>query len=40
MKEEIGVMYSEETLNKKIEEMAEQINRDYAGKTVHLICDS
>lgn len=38
MKEEIGVMYSEETLNKKIEEMAEQINRDYAGKTVHLIC--
>ena len=38
MKEEISVMYSEETLNKKIEEMAEQINRDYEGKTVHLIC--
>ena len=38
MKEEISVMYSEETLNKKIEEMAEQINKDYAGKTVHLIC--
>ena len=30
MKEEISVMYSEEVLNKKIGEMAEQISKEYA----------
>ena len=34
MKEEISVMYSEEVLNKKIGEMAEQISKDYEGNTV------
>ena len=38
MKEEISVMYSEEVLNKKIGEMAEQISKDYEGKSIHLIC--
>ena len=38
MKEEISVMYSEDVLNKKIGEMAEQISKDYEGKSIHLIC--
>ena len=38
MKEKISVMYSEEVLNKKIGEMAEQISKDYEGKSIHLIC--
>ena len=38
MKEEISVMYSVEVLNKKIGEMAEQISKDYEGKSIHLIC--
>lgn len=38
MAEKIGVLISEEDVNAKIKEMAEQISKDYAGKEVHLIC--
>ena len=38
MKEVVHVMIPEEDVNKKICEMAEQMNRDYAGKDLHLIC--
>lgn len=38
MKEKISVMYSEEILNSKIDEMAQKISSDYNGKSVHLIC--
>lgn len=34
----IDVMLSEETVNARIRELGEQISRDYAGKSVHLIC--
>ncbi|MGN0317169.1 MAG: hypoxanthine phosphoribosyltransferase [Lachnospira sp.] len=37
-KENISVMISEEEIYKRIRELAEEINRDYAGKTVKLIC--
>lgn len=36
--ESIRVLLSEEEVNKKISEVAAQINADYAGKYVHLIC--
>jgi len=36
--ETIRVLLSEEEVNKKINEVAAQINADYAGKEVHLIC--
>ncbi len=32
------VLISQEEVEKKIDELAEQINKDYAGKTVHLVC--
>lgn len=38
MAEKIRVLLSEEEVDKRICEVAEQINRDYAGKAVHLIC--
>lgn len=38
MKEVVHVMFSEETVNEKISEMAEQINQEYAGKPLRLIC--
>lgn len=38
MKEEIQVRISEEELVAKIKEIAQQINEDYAGKKVHLVC--
>ena len=31
-------LISQEEVEKKIDELAEQINKDYAGKTVHLVC--
>ena len=37
MLENIKVLYSEEELQKRIAEMAEKIDRDYAGKTVTVI---
>jgi len=38
MAESVRVLLSEEEVDKRIYEVAEQINRDYAGKQVHLIC--
>lgn len=38
MKEEITVLIEEEELVARVKELAEQINRDYEGKKLHLIC--
>ena len=38
MKEVVHVMLLEEEVEAKIVEMAAQIDKDYQGKTVHLIC--
>lgn len=38
MGEHIKVLLTEEEVNAKIKELGEQISRDYAGKSVHLIC--
>ncbi len=37
-KHRVEVMLSEEAVDARIREMGEQISRDYAGKSVHLIC--
>ena len=37
MAEKIKVMYSEEEVSARIQEIADQINRDFEGKEVHLI---
>ncbi len=38
MFDDINVLISEEELTDRIKEVAEQINKDYAGKEIHLIC--
>ena len=38
MADKIRVLLSEEEVDKRIKEIAEQINKDYEGKAVHLIC--
>lgn len=38
MTDKISVLISEEKVEKKIQELAERITRDYEGKQVHLIC--
>lgn len=38
MSEHIRVLLSEEEVNARIKEIAEQISKDYAGKQVHLVC--
>jgi hypoxanthine phosphoribosyltransferase len=38
MADNITVLISEEDLDKRIQELGEQISRDYAGHQVHLIC--
>ena len=38
MKEEVSVLIDEETLIARVKVLAEQINQEYAGKKVHLIC--
>ena len=38
MADKIRVLLVEEEVNKRINEVAEQINKDYAGKDIHLIC--
>ena len=38
MSEHIKVLISEEDVDARISEIGAQISRDYAGKTVHLIC--
>lgn len=36
--ETISVLFSQEQVEKRIAELAQQINRDFAGETVHVIC--
>ena len=38
MREEINVLIKEEDLTARVKELAEQINHDYEGKKLHLIC--
>ena len=38
MRETVRVLLSEEEVDQRIMEVADQINRDYEGKEVHLIC--
>lgn len=38
IKDKVKVMISEEEVEKKVLELAEQINEDYAGRSVKLIC--
>ena len=38
MSEHIRVLLSEEEVDARIKEIAEQISKDYAGKQVHLVC--
>ncbi len=38
MTEKIKVLISEEQVNVRINELAEQISNDYEGKSVHLVC--
>lgn len=38
MEDKIRVLLAEEEVDKRIEEIGAQISRDYAGKSVHLIC--
>jgi hypoxanthine phosphoribosyltransferase len=38
MAEHVRVLLTEEEVDKRIKEIGEQISRDYAGKSVHLVC--
>ena len=38
MSERISVLLSEEAVDKRINEIGEQISKDYEGKTIHMIC--
>ena len=38
MAEKIRVLLTEEEVDAKIQEIGEQISKDYAGKQVHLVC--
>lgn len=38
MSEKIRVMLSEEEVDKRINEIGEQISKDFAGEEVHLVC--
>lgn len=38
MEDKIRILITEEDVNRRINEVAAQINKDYAGKSVHLIC--
>lgn len=38
MEVNVKVLISEEEVNKKIREIAERINTDYAGKELHVVC--
>lgn len=38
MAERIRVLLSEEEVDRRIQEIGEQISKDYAGRTVHLVC--
>jgi hypoxanthine phosphoribosyltransferase len=38
MAEKVSVLLSEEEVDKRIQEIGEQISKDYAGEQVHLVC--
>ena len=38
MSEKIRVLISEEEVDARIQEVADQINKDYAGREIHMIC--
>ena len=38
MTEKVRVLLTEEEVDRKIQEIGDQISRDYAGKQVHLVC--
>ncbi len=38
MADKIRVLLNEEQVDQRIREIADEINRDYAGKEIHLIC--
>ena len=38
MAERVEAMLSEEEVDRRIQEIGEQISKDYAGKQVHLVC--
>ncbi len=38
MKEEISVLIDEQRISTRIRELADQINRDYEGRKLHLVC--
>ncbi len=38
MAEQVKVLLSEEEVDKRIQEIGDQISKDYAGKQVHLVC--
>lgn len=38
MSEHIRVLLSEEEVDRRIQEIGDQISRDYAGKQIHLVC--
>lgn len=38
MQERVRVLLSEEEVDRRIREIGEQISRDYAGKSIHLVC--
>ena len=38
MSERVRVMLSEEEVDRRIQEIGEQISKDYEGRQVHLVC--
>lgn len=38
MQEHIRVLLSEQEVDRRIREIGDQISRDYAGKTIHMVC--
>lgn len=38
MAEHVRVMLTEEEVNRRIQQIGEQISKDYAGRQVHLVC--
>lgn len=38
MAEHVDILLSEQEVDQRIQEIGEQISRDYAGKEVHLVC--
>ena len=38
MADKIRVLLNEEEVDKRIKEVADQINKDYEGKQIHMIC--